>query len=149
LIELLDHSSENVAVEIYDVFQLSYEVEAELVGVDDFPPLRRDASAIQSSCSQFLGLWVGADLAAITEFSQSGEDLSIDSLVVHPRFFRRGLATQILQSLLDKVHWRIAVVETAAANRPALLLYQKFGFTESKRWHTVDGISKIQLTCFH
>ncbi len=145
MIELLDHYSESVAIQIYSVFQLSYKVEASLVGVKDFPPLRRNVSHIQSSSSQFLGQRIGADLAAVVEFMQIGEDLSIESLVVHPRYFRRGLASQLLQSLLAEVRWQIADVETAAANNPALVLYRKFGFSESKRWKTVDGIEKVQL----
>ena len=134
-----------VASEIYDVFQLSYKVEAGLVGVEDFPPLRRTASDIQSSSSQFLGLRVGIDLAAVVEYSHVGENLSVDSLVVHPQYFRRGLANQLLQSLLATVQWKTACVETAAANNPAIALYQKNGFSESKLWQTADGIEKIQL----
>jgi ribosomal protein S18 acetylase RimI-like enzyme len=145
MIELLDHNSESVAIQIYDVFQLSYKVEASLVGVEDFPPLRRSASDIQSSSSQFLGKRIGLNLAAVVEYAHSGKYLSIDSLVVHPHYFRRGLASQILQSLLDKIQWQTACVETAAANNPALVLYQKFGFSESKRWDTADGIEKVQL----
>lgn len=147
MIELLDHSSENVATQIYDVFQLSYKVEAKLVGAKDFPPLRRNASHIRSSGSKFLGQRIGVDLAAVVEFTQNGEVLCIDSLVVRPQYFRRGIASQLLRSLLAKVNWKIANVETAAANKPALLLYQKFGFSESKRWNTTDGIKKVQLMC--
>ena len=145
MIELLDHLSESVAIQIHEVFQLSYKVEARLVGIDDFPPLRRSASLIQSSGSQFLGLRIGEDLAAVLEFSKVGEDLSIDSVVVHPRYFRRGLASQLLQSILARGAWRSACVETAAANNPALELYRKFGFSESKRWTTADGIEKVRL----
>jgi len=146
MIELLDHHSEGVANQIYDVFQLSYRIEAGLVGSSDFPPLRREASHIRSSDSQFLGDWIGVDLASVVEFSQSGDNLSIDSLVVHPQFFRRGLASQLLQSLLARERWESAKVETAAANSPALDLYEKFGFTESSRWLTADGIEKVGLS---
>jgi ribosomal protein S18 acetylase RimI-like enzyme len=145
MMELLEHYSESVAIQIHDVFQVSYKVEAELVGVDDFPPLRRNASVIQSSDSLFLGHRIEGDLAAVVEFTENGEDLSIDSLVVHPQYFRRGLASQLLQSLLAKIPWQNAYVDTAAANSPALDLYRKFGFSESKRWKTADGIEKVRL----
>jgi ribosomal protein S18 acetylase RimI-like enzyme len=145
MIELLDHHAENVASQIHTVFQRSYEVEASLVGVEDFPPLRRSASLIRASKSEFLGEWIEADLASVAEFSQNGDDLSIDSLVVHPRYFRRGLASGLLRSLLTRQDWQSAAVETAAANGPALALYEKFGFTESRRWHTSDGIEKVAL----
>ena len=149
MIELLDHHSERVAIQIYHVFQRSYKVEAEVVGVNDFPPLRRTASLIRSSSSQFLGLWVGDDLAAVIEFTEGEDELSIDSLVVCPQYFRRGLASQLLRSLLVRFPHQIACVETAAANSPAIKLYQKFGFSESRRWKTADGIDKVGLTCVH
>jgi ribosomal protein S18 acetylase RimI-like enzyme len=147
MIELLDHQSEAVVRQIYDVFQLSYEIEAGLVGSPDFPPLRRRASHIQSSKSQFLGELIGTDLVSVVEFSKDGDELSIDSLVVHPQYFRRGLASQLLRALLKRELWQSANVETAAANSPALDLYRKFGFSESKRWLTADGIEKVRLDC--
>ena len=145
-IELLDHHSEAVAIEIYDVFQLSYEIEAGLVGSPDFPPLRRRVSHIQSTERQFLGERIGNDLVSV-EFSKDGDELSIDSLVVHPQYFRRGFASQLLRSLLKRELWQSANVETAAANDPAVDLYQKFGFSVSTRWLTADGIEKVRLVC--
>ena len=146
MIELLDHCSEDVAIQIYDVFQRSYRVEARLVGVKEFPPLQRNTSDIQAAGSKFLGQRIGADLAAVIEYSLSAAHLSIDSLVVDPQYFRRGLASKVLRSLLDRVDWRTANVETAAANHPAIALYEKFGFSESKRWTTKDGIDKVELS---
>ena len=147
MIELLDHCLEDVAIQIYDVFQQSYKIEAQLVGVKEFPPLQRSTSHIQAASSKFLGQWIGSDLAVVLEYSLGDAHLSIDSLVVHPRYFRRGLASKILRLLLDRVHWQTADVETAAANHPAIALYEKFGFSESKRWGTNEGIEKVQLSC--
>lgn len=146
MIELLDHCSEDVANQIYDVFQRSYRVEAKLVGVKEFPPLQRSTSHIQAAGGRFLGQRIGSDLAAVIEYSLSAAHLSIDSLVIDPRYFRRGLASKILRSLLDRVDWRTADVETAAANHPAIALYEKFGFSESKRWTTKEGIDKVELS---
>jgi ribosomal protein S18 acetylase RimI-like enzyme len=145
MIALLDHHSESVANAIYDVFQLSYSVEASLVGVDNFPPLQRDAAHIQSSTTQFLGYQMGNDVAAVVEYSQDGSTLCIDSLVVQPKYFRRGLASQLMRSLLSRVDWQVVDVETAAANGPAITLYQKLGFAESEFWRTADGIDKVRL----
>jgi ribosomal protein S18 acetylase RimI-like enzyme len=147
VIELLDHCSEDVAIQIHDVFRRSYRVEAELVGKTAFPPLQRSASHIQAAGGRFLGHRIGSDLAAVIEYSLSESRLSIDSLVVDPRYFRRGLASKILRSLLDRVDWRTANVETAVANQPAIALYEKFGFSESKRWTTKEGIDKVELSC--
>ena len=147
MVEVLDHCSEDVAIQIHDVFQRSYKVEAQLVGVKEFPPLQRSMSRIRAAGSRFLGQRIGSDLVAVIEYSFSDAHLSIDSLVVHPRYFRRGLASKILRSLLDRVDWQTADVETATMNHPAIALYEKFGFTESKYWKTEDDIDKVQLSC--
>jgi ribosomal protein S18 acetylase RimI-like enzyme len=148
MIELLDHSAKDVANQIYGVFQQSYRVEAGLVGVADeeFPPLRRSAPQIQASGSQFLGARIGSGLAAVIELSYEGEHLGIDSLVVRPKYFRRGLAGQLLQSALDEFEWQSADVETAAANAPAISLYMKFGFSKARCWKTDAGIDKVLLS---
>ena len=146
MIKTLEHSSKKVATEIHAVFRLSYKIEAQLVGVEDFPPLFRTVEHIQSAISRFIGLWIDSELAAVTEYTHNETHLSIDSLAVHPSFFRRGLASQLVQFLLDSVDWRSADVETAVANNPAITLYEKFGFSEVRRWKTTEGIDKIQLT---
>jgi GNAT superfamily N-acetyltransferase len=144
-IELLDHRSHGSASRIHDLFQCSYAIEAELIGVTRFPPLERSLWEVQSARSRFIGQWIGSELAAVLEYSSDETHLCIDSLVVHPQYFRRGLASRMLQSLLAQVAWETADVETAAGNAPAIALYEKFGFYPSRRWTTGDGIAKVQL----
>lgn len=146
MIELLDHRSKDMAMKIHSVFQRSYKVEAQLIGATEFPPLQRSVAHIQAAGSKFLGQWGKSGLNAVIEYSLAAGHLGIDSLVVHPRYFRRGLGSEILRSLLDRVDWQTADVETAAMNHPAIALYEKFGFAESKRWATKEGIEKVQLS---
>ncbi len=145
MIGVLDHRDSAVASKIRAVFQLAYTKEAELIGADDFPPLRRNVSDIVSAASTFHGVWQDEGLAAILEYRAAEESLEIDSLVVHPNFFRRGLAKLMMIDLLQRRDWQIATVETAGANMPAILLYEKLGFSESKRWMLEVGIEKVRL----
>lgn len=141
----LDHAAANIALEIYELFQVAYRVEAGLIGASRFPPLDRDESEIQRSQSDFHGIYEELEMVAVLEYATRGTRLSIDSLVVHPTCFRRRFASYLLGDLLDVDDWTSADVETAAGNSPAILLYQKFGFTESKRWVSTAGIEKIRL----
>jgi hypothetical protein len=118
VIELLDHRLEDVANQIRDVFQRSYKVEAQLLEVEEFRPLQRSASQIQTARGSFVGHRVGTGLAAVIECLLSAGHLSIDSLVVHPQHFRCGLTSESLDWLLDRVDWRTAAIETAAVNVP-------------------------------
>jgi ribosomal protein S18 acetylase RimI-like enzyme len=145
MIKLLEHRQSDVAHRIFCVFQQAYRVEAELIGVDEFPPLNRDVGEIQAAQSQFFGLFLETELAAIVECFQAREILNIDSLVVLPAYFRRGLASRLLQHLLDSRTWRSAFVETADTNGPAIAFYEKLGFAIVKGEEIKDGIQKVKL----
>jgi ribosomal protein S18 acetylase RimI-like enzyme len=122
---------------LLDVQRAAYTQEAQLIGVPTayFPPLRLQVSDLLVSRVRFGGIWAGERLvAAVGVETLGGEaDFQIESVVVHPDFQRRGLAALMLRealSLHPKANW---LVETAAANAPALALYQRFGFRELKR----------------
>ena len=55
--------------------------------------------------------------------------LDICRLMVHPRAFRRGIATALLDGLDRAEPAQRAVVSTGTANHPALALYMRRGFT--------------------
>lgn len=88
--------------------QRAYQVEADLIGVSDFPPL-------QQTPAQLVG--------ALTI-----EQETITRLVVAPDYFRQGIAKHLLRHALVK--HRLHFVSTAAANLPAIALYQQFGFRQ-------------------
>lgn len=134
-----------VADEMHRVFQRSYRKEAELVGVEDFPPLRRTSQDLQDSTTEFYGCRIDGELAAVVEVEGKGRELDICSMVVDPAFFRRGLASRLLKHLLALPLWETAVVETAVANAPAIALYEKLGFVEERRWQIEQGIQKLSL----
>ncbi|MBT1063030.1 GNAT family N-acetyltransferase [Bowmanella sp. Y26] len=146
MIRKLEHSDKNVARDIYSVFQHSYKVEAQLLGVANFPPLARTADAIETAESFFYGYMEGDCLAAVIEISLTGQTLDIDSLTVDPAYFRKGIARKLLSYILTHFSFSQALVETAVENTPAIDLYQKQGFVEYKRWTPSHGIPKIALS---
>ena len=145
-LEFLDHRTQRVAEQIFGVFQRSYQVEADLIGITRFPPLRRNVTSIQESDTIFLGHKRDDRLLSTLEYAQHGATLNIASLVVLPEHFRCGLASELLRRLFGEARWSAVSVDTAAVNLPALSLYRKFGFSEVRRWRTVDGIEKLRLT---
>ncbi|HKJ18719.1 MAG TPA: GNAT family N-acetyltransferase [Xanthomonadales bacterium] len=149
MIESLDQKSTEIATQIHNVFQRSYRLEAELIGVTDFPPLKRTRQHIQDSPTCFVGAWVGSDLAAVIEYTVVATVVSIDSLVVDPDYFRRGLGSQLVQHVIQNENWDMVEVETARANAPAISLYEQSGFHESRSWKTAEGILKVQLVMTH
>jgi ribosomal protein S18 acetylase RimI-like enzyme len=146
MITKLDNSDEKVANQIFNVFQRSYQVEAQIIGTLDFPPLFRSMEDIACSKTQFYGFIENECVAAIIETSIEEKYLDINSLTVEPNYFRKGIAGKLIRFILDEIEFSEAIVETAVVNLPAINLYKKHGFIEIKRWTPSHGIKKIALS---
>ena len=146
MIKLLNHTKIDITKEIYRIFQVSYPYEAKLLSIPttSFPPLMRTATDIQESTTLFYGYYEGEYLAAVMELDANEEYTLIRSLIVDPVFFRRGIASILVQYA---IHYASNVsnvlVETGNANIPAKTLYLKHGFKEEKVWLTDIGIEKV------
>jgi ribosomal protein S18 acetylase RimI-like enzyme len=146
MIEKLDNSDVKIASQIFTVFQQSYKVEAQLIGTLDFPPLLRSIKDIENSRTVFYGFKENGNLAAVIEIEVEGKLLGINSLTVHPDYFRKGIAHKLISFVLEKIPFAKAIVETAVVNVPAINLYEKHGFVEFKRWTPSHGIEKLAMS---
>ena len=144
-IACLQHTDHAVALQIQKVFFRAYKVEAKLIGVTHFPPLERKVVDIIASDTIFYGYQFDDKLLAVIEVNYQPPQLDINSLVVHPDYFRQGLAGELLGFVLNYYHWETAVVETALANFPAIALYEQHGFTETRHFQIPMGITKVSL----
>jgi ribosomal protein S18 acetylase RimI-like enzyme len=137
--------TEEVAVEVHRLMQAAYRVEADLLGVREFVPLRRTVADLLRATSTFLGAFPEGRLAAVVELEhREGEPLNVASLVVMPGHFRRGLGTALMRRVLEEHGKGPMTVSTGVRNLPALRLYANLGFQEQRRW-SVDGIPMVTL----
>ncbi|BBN83832.1 hypothetical protein PA25_38170 [Pseudoalteromonas sp. A25] len=146
MIAKLEHTSGDEAQRIYNVFQQSYKVEAQLIDTDNFPPLSRSAKDISNSHSDFYGFFEQELLAAVIEVTVCEQVLDIHSLTVDPQFFRKGIADKLMRYVLHELDITQATVETAAVNEPAIRLYEKHGFTIVERFTPSHGIEKVAMS---
>ncbi len=145
MIEKLQNSALEISNQIHSVFQLSYAVEAKLLDATDFPPLKRSLESYQKSDNMFFGYLENSELAGIIEIEFNTKCTDINSLVVNPKFFRRGIARKLIEFVFNTFDSNLFVVETGLANGPATKLYKKFGFIEVKQWDTDHGVRKIKF----
>lgn len=145
MIKPLDHHDQSIAKQIYQVFQVSYAVEAALLGHPDFPPLKRSAQDIMNSHTLFYGFWKEGVLAAAMEIKSTKDYTHIQSLTVIPEYFRQGIGYKLLHFAVQAHPSALITVETGLGNTPAILFYENFGFVRQKTWMTEVGIEKIAL----
>ena len=145
MIEKLQNNNIEISNQIHAVFQLSYAVEAKLLDADDFPPLKRPLESYLKSDNVFFGYIENTELAGVIEIEFADKYLDINSLVVNPRFFRRGIARKLLEFIFNRFESKLFIVETGVNNKPATELYRKLGFKEIKQWDTDFEIRKIQF----
>lgn len=145
MIKLLQNSDLTIANQIRAVFQASYAVEAELLETTDFPPLKRPIESYMNSSNDFYGYFKDDELAGVIEVESTDGYIDINSLVVHPRFFRRGIGRKLVEFTFNRFDTPLFIVETGVMNGPATTLYKKLGFKEVKQWDTDFGIRKVKL----
>ncbi len=145
MIEKLDNQNIDISKKIRSIFQVSYAIEAKILDAIDFPPLKRNLEDFLICKNDFFGFWKNEEIAAVIEIKNNEHFTHLQSLVVDPKYFRQGLAQQLISFVLHHFDSETFIVETGVANEPALKLYEKFGFKEIKQWDTEHGIRKIRF----
>jgi ribosomal protein S18 acetylase RimI-like enzyme len=120
-------------------------VEAELVGIVDFPPLRISLDALAVRPGTFYGLTRERRLVGAVEVEELGSvTRQIAALVVDPDCFRRGIGRRLIQFVLEDSPNRV-LVSTSPSNTPALALYHSMGFRLIETHACSDGIDLCLL----
>jgi ribosomal protein S18 acetylase RimI-like enzyme len=138
-LELGDAATLRALVELQ---RAAYAVEAQLLGTDAIPALHETPEALAASGETFLGAFEDGRLVGAVSYKLAADVLDIHRLVVHPRAFRRGIATRLLDALPAAAR---TVVATGAANAPARALYERRGFRVARERELPDGLRIVEL----
>lgn len=144
LFKRIENKEIETAKKLYEIWQESYIVEKELLGATDFPPLNRLASDFMKSENDFQGLYEKKELLGVIEIAQKLNSVHLQSLVVDPNHFRKGIATKLINKVFDLYPSTTYTVETGNSNIPAKKLYESLGFKKYKVWIAEFGIEKIK-----
>ena len=141
----INNKRNEIAKEIRDIFQASYAIEAEMLKAIDFPPLKRTISQFLNSNSEFYAYYLNQNIAGVIEITNNQDLTHIQSLVVYPKYFRKGIGRKLIQFILDTYKSSIFTVETGLDNYPAIKLYTSFDFEEQDQWNTNHGVIKVRF----
>ena len=150
--EILGHRGTHIAAQIHSLLVTAHAQEAELLGARNPAPMNKTAADIQASDEFFLGCFddkAGSkNLVGVISVRPDDEpgQINIARLAVSPTHQRRGVASALLASALERAAGAPFSVSTTAKNTPALALYRQFGFV-AYRWGTIgeDGLELIKL----
>ncbi len=145
MIFYLNNNDVPVAEKLFSIWQESYIIEAKLLKVNGFPPLNRTMQDFLNSSTHFYGFLKNDVYNAVIEIRDNNGTLHIQSLVVQPSQFRKGLASKMIAFVLSENMECNFTVETGCDNLPAINLYLKFGFVEAEQYETDHGVRKTCL----
>jgi len=142
----LDLPAASTASQLLELQREAYRVEADLVGSNEIPPLRETLPELQACGETFLGARAGGVLAGAIAWKLEGDTLDLNRLVVHPAHFRKGIGVALVRAaLVADPGARRAIVQTGAANAPAIALYLQEGFEPAGEIEPVPG---LRVACF-
>ncbi|MCM3595854.1 GNAT family N-acetyltransferase [Metabacillus idriensis] len=140
MIKHLNHRDYSTAEKILGIQIPAYLIEAEIIGFRDIPQLKETPKDIAASTETFIGCMLENDIRGVLSYERGEEALNICRLVVHPGFFRLGMASTLLDYLLKKNLNKRVTVSTGSKNFPAIALYQSFGFEKTKEIEVAPGV---------
>ena len=137
----------SVAAQIHAVAQAAYKLEAERIGCAEFPPLRESLDELCQSSDSFLVFQQAGSIIGALSFDRSSDPVAITRLVVSPAHLRQGIATALLSDLEQRLSPTARLsVSTAQTNTPAVILYQRLGYTTAGVSNSSEGIPLLHLS---
>jgi ribosomal protein S18 acetylase RimI-like enzyme len=137
----VDVTDPAVAAELLELQRRAYRVEAELIGSDEVPPLRETVAELRACGETFLAARLGGELAGAVSWRVDGKTIDLHRLVVDPTHFRKGVGVTLVRAALaTEPQAQRAIVQTGAANEPAIALYLREGFTADGEFEPVPGL---------
>ena len=137
--------NEQTAKEIIRVQLPAYRIEAGIIGFDGIPQLQDTPARILGCGETFLGFRTSKEWAGFLSYEQNDSTLDICRLIVHPNYFRKGIARQLVMKAISAAGGKKVTVTTGLANIPALTLYESLGFKPYGETVIAPGVSLCHL----
>ena len=145
MIRKLDIRVKETAEKVLNIQIPAYQVEAEMIGSFEIPPLKDTVETLQTCGETFFGYYSDEQLGGVISIKTDNNVVDIHRLIVHPNHFRKGIAQALLDFIKVNCKMNRMIVATATKNVPAVRFYKKNGFQVIKEV-MVNG--NLSLTYF-
>ncbi|MFD8950673.1 GNAT family N-acetyltransferase [Streptomyces xanthophaeus] len=149
LIRTLHLSDDATAEAVHRIGLAAYAVEAQLIGFDGIPALRESLAELRARPLRWLGaVSATGGIAGFLAWEEAANGVvHLDRLCVSPAWFRRGVASALLDhALTGTFPGRTVAVTTGAANLPAVTLYEGRGFVRGADFSPAPGLRMASFT---
>ncbi|MEJ8306075.1 GNAT family N-acetyltransferase [Saccharibacillus sacchari] len=143
MIDKLNMEDHSLVEALFRLQTTAYRLEAKRIGFDEIPPLADTLDTLKHSSDTFYGYTTEAgELAgAIAVEEEYPGELTLTRMMVHPDFFRQGIATRLIQYIFTRYpDFKTYIVSTGSMNEPAMRLYQGFGFVPFRKEYVAPGV---------
>lgn len=131
MVERLNMDDPATAGQVWQLQHAAFAAEWREIRGGEFRPLRDTIADLQACGETFFGIVEDGELTAAVSCLTREHTVIIRRLMVRPDRFRRGLATRLLRHV--EAHYQefaLIEVHAAAANRPAVRLYESAGYRD-------------------
>lgn len=147
MIKRIDITNPEKAFDVLMVQLLSYQAEAWLINYDWLPPLQDTLETLMACGETFYGCYMRGVLCGAISYKSDNRTIDIHRLMVHPDYFRKGIAQQLLCYLEQQMRdVDRLIVSTASENKPAVNFYIKNSFKKIDNKVTTDGLSLVHFS---
>lgn len=146
----LDATDAASAHGLHALLQAAHTQEAERLGLDEVPALRRTVRDLQDANDDWIGAWHGERLVGAVAVHIDPDDdavWAVGSLVVHPEVQRQGIGTLLLHAAVVAHGRRLPLsAQVLQDNAPALGLLRRAGFRPVRQWVELAGAQRWRWT---
>lgn len=143
----ITNAKEQDLKEILELQYLAYQSEAKLFGSMDIPPLKQTLQEVKEEYQKGIVLKAieGDRIIGSVRVACKEGTAYIGKLIVHPKYQRRGIGTQLLfevERILPNMRYELF---TSTRSRDNIALYEKVGYRKFKEKEVKGELSFVYL----
>ena len=125
----LDLSNNTIAEAVYRIQKAAYQIEAELLGTDEIPPLQESFEGLQEVDELFIGFYQEQQLIGVLSYKIEEQVIDVYRLFIDPSALRQGIGRKLLNYVCQQhENCQKMIVSTGEKNQPAVHFYEAYGF---------------------
>lgn len=145
MIQKININDKKIARKVFQLQKEAYQVEAKYLDTYRIPPLMETIDSLLKSNEHFYGYYENKLLVGVIAYEIDQNSLIISRVMVSPTHFRKGVASSLIDYVLQlEPEMKFYFVTTGSNNYPAIQLYKKYGFKEISKFRVV-GITLTKL----